>query len=289
MRIHPDKQNMKTLNEEESIFTSRFKEIHTKSKGRPFAFDHGDMRTLHFDERFIQSAMRISSPADLLLSYTKAMMFFLLVKPLPIHILVIGLGGGSLTKYCFRKLTKTKITVVELNADVIALRQCFSIPDDDARLNVINADAFAYLKDTDASFDVILHDGFDANGLAPALDTDDFYAICRQALAFDGILVSNTFGIAANLPQTMAALHDNFRSNIWWIDPIDCMNRIVFSSMHPYSFDDQAKLLARARRLDRRRELGLTELLESVVTARDIGEPDFCRLSAYQADAVFSL
>ena len=61
-------------------------------------------------------------------SYTRAMMAFLLFNPEPRHVLMIGLGGGSLAKYCHRKLPATRITVLELDHDVIALRAKFGIP-----------------------------------------------------------------------------------------------------------------------------------------------------------------
>ena len=67
-----------------------------QSGGKPFVFDNDDMRTLHFDEKYIQSAMSISAPDKLLLSYTRAMMGFLLFGAAPKHILMVGLGGAEL-------------------------------------------------------------------------------------------------------------------------------------------------------------------------------------------------
>ena len=148
-------------------FPSHFEDALLDSAGKPFAFDNDDVRTLHFDDRFIQSAMRISAPNDLLLSYTRAMMGFLLFKPQPRHILMIGLGGGSLAKYCHARLPETRISVLEVERDVIALREKFLIPADDARFCIIRADAADYLVATHDKADVILHDGYGADGLAP--------------------------------------------------------------------------------------------------------------------------
>ncbi len=141
---------------------AHFNEALAASAGRPFAFDHDDLRTLHFDERFIQSAMRISAPRQLLLSYTRAMMAFLLFQPQPRHIVMIGLGGGSLAKYCYARLPEARISVLEIDADVIALRRTFLIPDDDERFRIIHADAgcaIAAMAATAATADIILHEG----------------------------------------------------------------------------------------------------------------------------------
>lgn len=209
---------------------SGFDEALTKSTGKPFAFSHADMRTLHFDERFIQSAMRISDPVDLLLSYTRTMMGFLLFNPAPRHIIMIGLGGGSLAKYCYRNLPDARITVLELDRDVIALRDEFMIPNDDARFRVIHTDALAYLAMAGEKADIILHDGFDADGLAPSLGTEAFYRLCFAALEPDGILVSNLWGDAGDFARAMRRLYAVFGSTLWWSGASDSFNRIVFSA-----------------------------------------------------------
>jgi spermidine synthase len=134
---------------------SAFEEMYLASKGKPFAFDCEDMRTLHFDNRFVQSAMRISAPDELLLSYTRSMMAFLLFNRRPRNMLMIGLGGGSLAKYCHRILPHTKITVLEVDADVIALRDTFAVPAESERFRVIHIDAKDYFATADQPVDVI--------------------------------------------------------------------------------------------------------------------------------------
>jgi len=50
---------------------------------------------------------------------------------------MIGLGGGSLVKYCLAALPDTAVTVVEIKPAVIALREAFGIPPDGPRLRVV--------------------------------------------------------------------------------------------------------------------------------------------------------
>lgn len=244
-----------------------FEDALARSAGKPFAFSHADLRTLHFDERFIQSAMRISDPVNLLLSYTRAMMGFLLFNPAPRHIIMIGLGGGSLAKYCVRNLPQTRITVLELDRDIIALRDQFMIPADDARFRVIHTDALAYLATTGEKADIILHDGFNADGLAPSLGTEAFYRLCFAALEPEGILVSNLWGDAGDLACVMRRLYAVFDSKQWWNAAGGSFNRIVFSAK---SVNDEAlgvTLSKRATHFDARHNLGLIELVESLQSA----------------------
>ena len=51
------------------------------------------VRTLHIGSDTVQSSMRISKPNDLEVTYTRSMMAFLLFKPEPRDVLMIGLGG----------------------------------------------------------------------------------------------------------------------------------------------------------------------------------------------------
>ena len=82
---------------------------------RPFIIDDGETRQLLFNLDFIQSSMRIDDPFALDIAYTRKMMAFLLFAPNPDHVLMVGLGGGSLAKFCHRHLPRARLTVVEVN------------------------------------------------------------------------------------------------------------------------------------------------------------------------------
>jgi len=146
---------------------------------RPFIIDDVETRQLLFNLDFIQSSMRIDDPFALDIAYTRKMMAFLLFAPNPGHVLLVGLGGGSLAKFCHRHLPRTRLTVVELNPDVIALRQAFGVPDDE-RLAIVQADAAAYLPEAEGDTDVLLLDGFDARGIAPTFLSRTFYQAARN-------------------------------------------------------------------------------------------------------------
>lgn len=157
----------------------------------PYVRVHSDALSLHFENECIQSLMSCRNPDGLDIPYTKTMMVFLLAKPNPDHILMIGLGGGSLAKFCHKHLPNTRITVVEINPDVIALRNLFKVPDDDDRFRVVLADGADFVRDAKTNFDVILVDGFDEKGQSAQLTTREFYEDCYRLLQTKGILVAN--------------------------------------------------------------------------------------------------
>ena len=113
---------------------------------RPYIFETLFERRMHFTNEATQSAMLFSDPDALISQYTRKMMAFLLFNPDPQRIVMIGLGGGSLAKFCYRHLPRSHITVVEINEDVIALREEFCIPKDDDRFRVVHDDGARFLE-----------------------------------------------------------------------------------------------------------------------------------------------
>jgi len=160
---------------------------------KPFIVDSGQRRFLHFDFETVQSAMHLPDPDKLCLAYTRKMMAFLLFNPSPERILVLGLGGGSLAKFCYRRL-RCAVTAVEMNPDVIALREEFGIPADDSRFRVVHEDGSAYVVGLTSRKDVILMDACDRTGIAPEFNTIEFYQSARRCLSPGGVFVSNLCG-----------------------------------------------------------------------------------------------
>ena len=157
----------------------------------PQVFETLGGKSLAFSAEHVQSEMSLAQPDALEFEYTQLMMGFLLWVPRPSTLGMVGLGGGSLVKYCYRYLPSARTTVVEIHPGVIALRDAFQIPPDDDRLQVVCADAADYLAQTDQRFDVLLVDGFNAQGLPRALSTPQFYADCVDVLSPQGVAVFN--------------------------------------------------------------------------------------------------
>ncbi len=162
---------------------------------KPFLVEDRRTRSLCFTlDGCVQSEMRLDEPETLVSEYTRKMMGFLLFRRRPREVLMIGLGGGSLAKFCHRHLTSTRTTVIEINANVIALRAHFKIPADDSRLRVIEGDGCAYvaaMARSNQRSDVMLVDAFDKYGIATAVTEPDFLHNARQVLSRSGIFVMN--------------------------------------------------------------------------------------------------
>jgi spermidine synthase len=169
-------------------------ELHLGELNGPFILDTAGTRHLYFDLRAVQSSMRLEAPDVLVTAYAQKMMAFLLFNRAPRHILMIGLGGGSLVKFCHRHLQDTRLTVVEIDPNIIALREWFHIPADDERLQVILGDGAEFVQRGDWTADILLIDAFDRTGVAASLASKDFYAQAFRCLGPNWVLVMNLAG-----------------------------------------------------------------------------------------------
>lgn len=224
------------------------------------------VRYLHFGSHWVQGAMRIKRPIDLELAYAQHMMFGLLLRKTcdtyPARILQIGLGAGSLVKWCHYHLPQSKITAVEIDPRVYAVaRQFFNLPHDNHRLSVIVGDGIDYLREEEGDlWDLILLDAYDAQGLAGAFDSEDFYRLCRTRLAPNGLLSVNLLGLPRTYPQSLERIRAAFTETLA-LAACDSGNRVVLagSSLLP---QDTQSLLTRASHVREATGLDLRGIVE---------------------------
>jgi spermidine synthase len=192
----------------------------------PLICEYRNAVCLQFDGNHVQSAMYKHAPDELLLSYTRTMMKFLAFNIQPRHVGIIGLGGGSIPKYCYRRLPDTAISVAEISPEVIALRDRFLIPKDDDRFRIYCEDGAHFVRRQSGHFDVLLVDGFDDNGQPPQLCSREFYSHCYRSLTSPGLLVVNV----CDGPHLISRIRRCFRNQVLVADGGDSSsNTIVFA------------------------------------------------------------
>jgi len=169
-----------------------------KIKYAPVTISEMDgVRYLHFGTEWVQGAMRIRKPDWLELEYAQQMMAWMLFIKRPQHIVQLGLGTGSLTKFCHLHFPEAQITTIELNPSVIAICQSmFKLPDNNDRLHVVEMDGLDFVNEHShyGTLDVMQVDVYDATARGPVLDTAEFYQACSDCLKSDGVMTVNLFG-----------------------------------------------------------------------------------------------
>jgi spermidine synthase len=211
----------------------------------PVVEDIQGNRILHFSAPEMQSRMNLLQPDALDLEYTRMMMAFLMFDSTPSRITMIGLGGGSLPKFCHRHLPKTRIEVVEINPGVIALRDQFRVPKDNERFTIIEDDGARYVAAHGDHADVLLVDGFDRQGVPPALSSQQFYDDCAAHLTDNGIMAVNLHLSDPQHGDYLNRIRHTFGSSVFEVLDDDLTNSIVFACKGD-RFDDMDDLDERA-------------------------------------------
>lgn len=187
------------------------------------------VRSLYLGSTTIQSSMRVKSPFALELAYSRGMMCFLLFSSSVKNALSIGLGGGSVQKYIYANCEEIMQTVVEINPQVIATaHRHFYVPEQDARLNIIEADGIAHLDNHPNSADLLMIDAFDGLGIPAEFCSQAFFDSCEAALMQGGIFAINLWGSDKNFDIYLRRIEQSFENKVLVLPTGKPGNIVVF-------------------------------------------------------------
>ncbi len=179
-----------------------------------------ETRTLWFvrdnGEEVVESSLNLNAPHDLLIDYTRFMFLSYLFQPKPKRVLIVGLGGGSMVHFMNHYDPRYQVDVVEIDPQIITIAANYFGVSSNNRVNIMNLDGFAYLKNTDARYDVIYMDAFlkpsndtDETGVPIRLKTVKFYKEIQQKLNPDSVVVFN-INPHAGIAEDIATIREAF-------------------------------------------------------------------------------
>jgi spermidine synthase len=204
--------------------------------------------------------MRLDAPLALELAYTRLMAAFLLFLPSPKQLLMVGLGGGSLARFCHRRLPRARISVVEIDATVIAMASQFGLVPDE-RLSILHADGAGHMPLAEADSDVVLLDAFDGEGVSGSLLDPGFYQAARRRLRPRGMLVANLAGAEDCWRAHLRLLRRAFDDQLILVRLSGGDNHVAFAFTDP-AFPPAWSLLEKpARELQRTHGLDFPDFL----------------------------
>jgi spermidine synthase len=214
--------------------------------------DEGPVRHLHLGSPWIQGSMLMDAPTVLVHEYIQRMMAWLLfVDPATVtrrQAMQLGLGAGSLTKYC-HKVLRMKTCAIELNPQVVlACRGWFKLPADNGRMQVVLADASLEIQNPKwwGSVDALQVDLYDDEAAAPVLDSEAFYADCRRLLTDEGCMTVNLFGRTSSFQKSVDKMTAAFGSDALWAFKATREGNTVVLAQRTASRPKRGDLAARA-------------------------------------------
>lgn len=178
--------------------------------------EKGDLRCLKFNVKSTksqQSCFLKSQPKQLVFNYTKLLMSSLLLNPEPKRILIIGLGGGTVSNTLSELYPNSKIDNVEIDPAVIKVaREYFDFNEND-KVNTYSQDGRIFIKRAllkQQSYDWIILDAFNGDYIPEHLLTQEFLQEAKNLLSNEGILSANTFSLSDLYAHESATYHAVF-------------------------------------------------------------------------------
>lgn len=178
--------------------------------------DKKDLRCLKFNvksSKTNQSCMLKSEPNKLVFNYTKLVFSSLLTIDNPKNVLIIGLGGGTLSNTIHQIYPEAQITNVEIDPAVIKVaREYFSFIENDKVTSVVQ-DGRIFVKRAGLKkqkYDWIILDAFNGDYIPEHLLTKEFFEETKNILTKNGVISSNTFSISLLYNHESATYFDVF-------------------------------------------------------------------------------
>jgi spermidine synthase len=165
---------------------------------------------------YTESVMNLRDPDDLPVKYTRSMTTALVYPAELKKMLMLGLGGGSISTYLGRAMPESTIDVVEIDPGVIGAAKKYFGVRENAKVRYLTGDGRVHLKRHTQTYDLILVDAYHGGYVPFHLLTREFYALLKQRLNPTGAAVLN--------------VHDSTKLYVSTLKTI----ATVFSTVHLY-------------------------------------------------------
>jgi predicted membrane-bound spermidine synthase len=140
---------------------------------------------------YTQSEINLRDPDDLPVPVARQMTMAVVYPKDPQRILMVGLGGGTISAYLGRYMPDAKIDTVEIDAGVItAAKKYFGLVES-PRVRYLEGDGRVFLNRNRDPYDLILMDAFHGGYIPFHLLTKEFFALIKQRLKPGGAVAIN--------------------------------------------------------------------------------------------------
>ena len=234
--------NAKVIHQERSLYRNILVE------------DINNLRCLKFKSKSTksnQSCLYKNDPQRLVFNYTKLLFASLLINPEPQKILIIGLGGGTMSNSLHQLYPSAEIVNVEIDDAVIKVaRQYFAFFENE-RVTSTSQDGRVFVKRAGlkkAQYDLIILDAFNGDYIPEHLLTKEFLLESQKLLTSDGVLAANTFS-TSKLYAYESATYQAVFGDFFNVKNNKNSNRIILTSKQ--KLPTQQQLITRAKKLQK--------------------------------------
>lgn len=198
--------------------------------------ENNGLRCLKFNvksSKTQQSCMLVAQPDRLVFNYTKMLFSSLLINPNPERILIIGLGGGTMSNTLKQIYPFAVITNVEIDPAVIKVARDYFAFIENKNITAVAQDGRIFIKRAalkKQQYDWIILDAFNGDYIPEHLMTQEFLQEAKQLLSENGVLAANTFSVS-DLYNYESATYKSVFGDFFNVRKNRNTNRIILASI----------------------------------------------------------
>jgi predicted membrane-bound spermidine synthase len=159
---------------------------------------------------YTESVSNLLDPDDLPLRYAQVMTIATVYAEATRKILMLGLGGGSISTYLGRFMPEAAITTVEIDPGVISAAKSYFGLRETERMRYRAGDGRVFLTRSNELYDLILLDAYRGGYVPFHLLTREFYTLVKQRLAPGGAAAFNVHDGSKLYASTVKTLGEVF-------------------------------------------------------------------------------
>jgi spermidine synthase len=159
---------------------------------------------------YTESVSNLLDPDDLPLRYAQVMTIAAIYPETARKILMLGLGGGSISTYLGRFMPDAAITTVEIDPGVITAAKTYFGLRETERMRYRAGDGRVFLNRNDELYDLILLDAYRGGYVPFHLLTREFYTLVKQRLTPGGAAAFNVHDGSKLYASTVKTLGEVF-------------------------------------------------------------------------------
>jgi spermidine synthase len=159
---------------------------------------------------YTESVANLLDPDDLPLRYAQVMTIATIYPETPQKILMLGLGGGSISTYLGRFMPEALITTVEIDPGVITAAKTYFGLRETERMRYRAGDGRVFLTRNSGLYDLILLDAYRGGYVPFHLLTREFYTLVKARLAPGGAAAFNVHDGTKLYASTVKTLGEVF-------------------------------------------------------------------------------
>jgi spermidine synthase len=159
---------------------------------------------------YTESVSNLLDPDDLPLRYAQVMTIAAIYPETARKILMLGLGGGSISTYLGRFMPDAAITTVEIDPGVITAAKTYFGLRETERMRYHAGDGRVFLNRNDELYDLILLDAYRGGYVPFHLLTREFYTLVKQRLTPGGAAAFNVHDGSKLYASTVKTLGEVF-------------------------------------------------------------------------------